>query len=107
MFLPGHGALAVRSDDAALPVDLCECCSRRAALPAGQDVSRLAHCPGSGSAPIGAPGRVVLDTEEMPAIIQDHLTGGLSVCLEELEAAAGRGAAPGLRRLRHQVGRAR
>jgi hypothetical protein len=43
MFLPGPSALAVRSDDAALPVEVCQCRSRRAALPAGQDVSRLAH----------------------------------------------------------------
>ena len=43
MSLPGHSALAVRSDDAAFPVEVCQCHSRRAALPAGQNVSRLAH----------------------------------------------------------------
>ena len=43
MSLPGHSAFAVRSDDAAFPVEVCQCRSRRAALPAGQDVSRLAH----------------------------------------------------------------
>jgi hypothetical protein len=40
---------------------------------------------------------------QMPAMIQDHLAGGLSVCLEQLEAAAGQDSLPGLRRLRHQV----
>ena len=40
---------------------------------------------------------------EMAAMIQDPLAGGLSVCLEQLEAAAGQDAIPGLRRLRHQV----
>jgi hypothetical protein len=36
-------------------------------------------------------------------MIYDHLAGGLSVCLEQLEAATGQDALPGLRRLRHQV----
>ena len=40
---------------------------------------------------------------EMATMIQDHLAGGLSVCLEQLEAAAAQDAIPGLRRLRHQV----
>ena len=36
-------------------------------------------------------------------MIQDHLAGGLSVCLEQLEAAAGQDVLPDLRRLRDQV----
>ena len=43
MSLPGHSTLAVRSDDAALPDEVCQCRSWHAAWPAGQDVSRLAH----------------------------------------------------------------
>jgi hypothetical protein len=39
----------------------------------------------------------------MAAMIQDHVAGGLSVCLEQLQATAGPDATPGLRRLRHQV----